>query len=315
MNEQKKIASDRVDCCVCKSKEQTILTTGKDYEYMVSNDEWTMVQCNECSHTYLNPRPRKENLGVIYPNNYYSYDFEKKGKNKIANKAKEMIDFKIVELARNMVGLDKTVLDVGCGDGRLLRLFKKDDKSKWMLYGVDLDETAGKIAEKEGIHFIKGSIDDVELPENKFDIIIMQQLIEHVFDPIKVLSKTHRALRKDGVLILETPSIPSLDFRLFKGKYWGGYHFPRHFNIFNEKSIRNALKEVGFNQITVKSLLSPVFWIHSLHNLAFDKKFPRSIVSFFYFKNPLLLSFFAGFDMLRLLTGFKTSNMRVIARK
>jgi SAM-dependent methyltransferase len=306
--------TEKVGCCVCRSSESEVISQGKDYEYKTSDDMFSFVRCLHCDHLYLNPRPEKSMMTVIYPENYYSFSLTKK-KPVIAMPAKRMVDYSLVRLVKGIYGLDGRILDVGCGDGRLLEIFKAEKGNRWELYGVDIDEKAKEMAEEKGVTVFLGSIEDISLPENYFDVVIMQQLIEHTFDPEKALEESFKSLKKGGLIVLETPTAPSLDFRLFKKRYWGGYHYPRHFNIFNKDSIKMLLERCGFTEIVVNSKLSPAFWIHSLHNMLFDKEFPDWVVSFFSWKNPVLLAIFSLIDLFAILLGRNTSNMRIVARK
>src|SRR5207244_5463137 len=110
-----------------------------------------------------------------------------------------------------------------------------------------------------------------ELPAASFDLVIMNQLIEHVRDPIAVLHRVARALRPGGHLFVETPNLDSLDARLFRRRYWGGYHLPRHFHLFDSKSLPRLVRQAGLTPIGLKPLVCPQFWIISLQNWLSDR--------------------------------------------
>ena len=60
----------------------------------------------------------------------------------------------------------------------------------------------------------------------------MFHVIEHVADPPRVAERVARWLAPGGVFAVETPNLESLDARLFRERYWGGYHFPRHWHLY-----------------------------------------------------------------------------------
>jgi len=101
------------------------------------------------------------------------------------------------------------ILDIGCGDGFLLKeLKKKYPKSK--LYGIDVYQT--KIS---GIEIKTGDITEgLNYPSSAFSVVVLGEVIEHVPDPDFLLMEIHRVLRKGGVLIISTPNLVSWANRL-----------------------------------------------------------------------------------------------------
>ena len=79
------------------------------------------------------------------------------------------------------------------------------------------------------------------LPADSYDLVIMNQLIEHVAIAARpALHGDVRDLRPGGHLFLETPNLDSLDARAFRRRYWGGYHLPRHFHLFDSRTLPRA---------------------------------------------------------------------------
>src|SRR5690606_13103582 len=99
-----------------------------------------------------------------------------------------------------------------------------------------------------------------------FDLIILNQVIEHFPNPDELLMTCRMLLKPEGRIFIETPSIDGLDFKVFKNGAWGGYHIPRHFYIFNEKTISKLLVQCGYSVEAIEYLASPAFWTQSLHH-------------------------------------------------
>jgi len=131
---------------------------------------------------------------------------------------------------------------------------------------------------------------------------------------LSLLKKVKTLLKPGGYFVIETPCPESWDFKLFKNAYWGGYHIPRHINLFTRTAIAMILEKEGFRIIEQRPLPSPPFWILSIHNMLLDRGWNHHIVRFFNFYNPLLLAIFTLIDLLQMMLG-PTSTMRVIARK
>ena len=122
-------------------------------------------------------------------------------------------------------------------------------------------------------------------------------------------------LRPGGVFIIETPNLGGLDHRLFKGRWWGHYHFPRHWNLFSSNALVRMLETKGFEIARREYLISTSSWIISHHNYAKDRGWPRWLQRFFNYQNPILLALAVVLDSSRTRLGLETSNQRVIARR
>jgi SAM-dependent methyltransferase len=94
----------------------------------------------------------------------------------------------------------------------------------------------------------------------------MLQLIEHVEDPVAIGRAVFRLLRPGGVFVVETPNLGGLDHGWFRGRCWGHYHFPRHWNLFSTASLRRMLESAGFEIARSEYLISTSSWTISIHN-------------------------------------------------
>jgi len=309
------IQVETVVCPICRGNVFVEHSQGQDFEYESTGQyEWHMKECATCSLLVLNPRPAETELSRIYPNSYYAYDFL--AKKHVGYTVKSWLDrFSARMYLDAAKGLEGNILDVGCGDGRLLSVFQQTGHRSEVLFGVELDEKAVQAARDKGFQVFHGRIEDSEYTEGSFKLIILQQVIEHVSDPVVVLRRLQRLLVPGGILVLETPNIDSWDHQIFKKRFWGGYHFPRHFHLFSLRSMRLFLKDSDLEVVKIESLPSPSFWIQSVHHACKEKRWSigRRI---FHPHRPsvLLLVFFTLVDSLAKVI-HHTSNMRVIVRR
>lgn len=111
------------------------------------------------------------------------------------------------------------LLDVGCGPG----LFLDEAKKKgWDVQGLDLSGWAAEYAKDHfGVQVTTGTLLDAHFPDRSFDVIVMNDVIEHVENPKAVLSEIRRILKNDGVLYLSTPDIESVWSRFLGARWWG----------------------------------------------------------------------------------------------
>ncbi|MDD4994889.1 MAG: class I SAM-dependent methyltransferase [Patescibacteria group bacterium] len=294
---------------VCGSDLYKVWAHGKDFEYHTSDQEYCYVKCLKCGVIYLNPNPTVGEIEKIYPANYFPYKFEE-GLNFITKIARNFVQrLKVRPLLANLSD-DARILDGGCGNGELLRIIKKHRGSGWKLYGNDINSATGDILNRHGIEFIAGRFEEMGGYYDYFDAIILNQTIEHLHNPREIILKARRMLKRNGLLIIETPNYDSLDARIFRKRYWGGYHIPRHWHIFNKNILVGLLNECNFAVIGIQFLLSPTFWIQSLHHYFDDKH--KKIAGWFNINNLFLTLFFSLIDFV-LGALYATSNIRIIA--
>jgi hypothetical protein len=165
--------------------------------------------------------------------------------------------------------------------------------------------------------FCERAEDVGSLPEGGIDLVTMFHVIEHVDNPGTVIGRVCRWLSPGGVFALETPNLDSLDARLFRRTYWGGYHIPRHWNLFTPAAISRLLKDNGLEVLATVFQTGHSFWMYSLHHAVRYEgtSRPRAGAWFDPMKSLVGLAGFTAFDLLRGTLGSKTSAMLVICRK
>jgi SAM-dependent methyltransferase len=307
------IETERVPCCVCGNDCDQTVGQGVDFEYETSADQWQFVRCTSCGHHFLNPRPTAAELSRIYPKNYGNYTNSVDPG--LAFRTKAWLEqFTLRRLIRR-VPAGGVVLDVGCGDGRLLDGIRRAATQPLRLEGIEISEVAARVARQKGYAVQIGGFDDLDLPAESYDLICLVQVLEHVFEPVECLRKIHRLLRPGGLALIETPSVKCADFALFKRRFWGGYHFPRHLNLFEPHSLSQVAEQCYLNVESVRHKLQPVHWVWSCHHWFKERGWPAWWTNSFNIRNPLWLGFFTLVDAVQLLALGRSSNMQLILRK
>lgn len=304
-------------CLFCGDAETRLVARGRDYEYASSPDYFDLVQCIGCELMFIRPRPAAEAMSAIYPSTYYAYN-EEEEERPLVKFFRDRIEGIKVRRYRELAPQDGArLVDIGCGDGRLLEVIRRLGPPSWQLSGIEIGEGAARKAEAKGFEVRAGDIESMDLTQwaQRFDLALMHHVIEHVRDPRDVLRKLSGLLRAGGVLSIETPEIEGWDFRLFRKRYWGGYHIPRHFYLFNASTLTRLLREQGFEVLSVRSIPSPAFWIFSAHNWLVDRPWGRRLASFCHPQNLLAVSAATALEAVQLLTRRQSSNLQVLARK
>jgi len=307
---------ERGNCALCGSGRSEICASGNDFEYETSPDVFHFVRCLDCDHQYLDPRPAASALDIIYPDNYYSFVGTT---NPLVARLQRIWEGGKIRLYRDFVGSgSRSVLDVGCGDGRFLSLLREMGDPHWQPVGLEFDAEAVATCRAKGFETHCERIEEFAQradQRGRFDAVLMLQLIEHVDDPALLCERVGDLLKPGGVFIIETPNLGGLDYRIFSGRWWGHYHFPRHWNLFNLRSLSRLLGATGFEIGRAEYLVSTSAWIISHRNYFKDRGWPRAWWRFFSYQNPVLLGVAVIVDSLRIRFGLETSNLRVIARK
>ncbi|MBN2119583.1 MAG: class I SAM-dependent methyltransferase [Candidatus Omnitrophica bacterium] len=159
---------------------------------------------------------------------------------------------------------DKKVLDVGCGEGGTSIAFAKAGAK---VIAIDIDEQRVKrtrIRAQEyslKIEALVGDINKTDFPDNSFDAIICQDVIEHVLDPEKAVGELGKLLKKGGYLFLTAPNRLSLINFLRDPHYnlFGISLFPKRLAQFYAVKVRKRTASYGVGVLPTLNWLKETF--------------------------------------------------------
>lgn len=256
----------------------------------------------------------KDRLNVIYPSNYYSYS---QSQESVVFRIKTALDKRwFRKMTRDLQGSNLSALDIGGGAGWQLNVLRSADARFSTTDVVDIDSAAQLQAQTNGHSYFCGGIENYTT-DRKYDLILMLNLIEHVEAPIEMLRKAGSLLSTQGMILLKTPNVESLDARLFRHQNWAGYHCPRHWVLFTRESLESAVRAAGLTPRSITYTQGAPFWAASvlfcMARIGLVTISAQRPVAYHPLFGPLTGAF-AGFDWIR---GFfsKTSQMfAVISR-
>jgi len=290
-------------CPLCQSKKSSILFNSL-LDMLMHNDidKWTLNICNECTVAYLSPRPNQQSVHKAYVD-YYTHGDEnstiKEGKvsviisylKKIIYKVKYkressikdffiyllllinypiylFLDAKIRHIG-SLKGNKNRLLDLGCGNGEFL-VFAKD--LGWDVMGLDVDKGAVNSALSKGVNVQLGGMESLN-KEDMFDMITLNHVIEHVYNPVELIQMCYIHLNPGGKLWLETPNVNSIGLNVYK-EYWRGLEPPRHLILYNARVLSILLSDAGFLNIDQKT--------HGLSGIYMGLQSAKNIDKFMY---------------------------------
>lgn len=271
----------RRPCALCGHTDATVLWRGHEHEYPETTDEtFAVVKCDTCGLGRLDPCPDVSELDTIYPPTYYSYNMVSDRRPDGQLRLKEKVSLKytgqVLASAMARAGVAESdevkLLDVGCGDGRILDYYRASRPAGMVeTWGLDINGDALAIAEKAGHRCVQGAFENEnDLPKGYFDIVVARHVIEHVEDPVVFTRNAAELLRPGGVFLVATPDFGSPDAKKFGG-HWGGNHFPRHWWFFDGEAMRKVAEHVGLECVAVEYELNPVFWTWTMHSALKDR--------------------------------------------
>jgi 2-polyprenyl-3-methyl-5-hydroxy-6-metoxy-1,4-benzoquinol methylase len=192
---------------------------------------------------FVNPRPSKEEVRALYAdertNPYFSDTHE-------PLKLELPVLKQVLQQVRQYVPGGE-LLEIGCGRGDFLRI---SQCSGFSVSGCDI--FGGHIPEVSGATLYDGTLSEVNFPENAFDVVVMRNVLEHVFDPETELKEIRRILKPNGYLYVKVPNV-AFEYGLKCRLVFGREHTfdpPYHLNYFRPHSLKTILEKNGFHLIS-----------------------------------------------------------------
>jgi SAM-dependent methyltransferase len=147
-----------------------------------------------------------------------------------------------------------SLLDLGCSSGSFLAFMGSD---AWKLYGIEMSpETARMAKQHSKAEVYVGNILDAPLPPSSFDVITCFDVLEHLYEPRRVLQHVSEWLKPGGIFYVLVPNIDSAEARVF-GSYWHGLELPRHLFHYSPGSLRFLAESVGFREVLLETHRNP----------------------------------------------------------
>lgn len=198
-----------------------------------------IVQCRHCGHVYANPSwPAEAILQAYTAVEDHTYVEERLGR--------ELTFQKHLQAMEKFTGPGngRDLLDVGAYIGVFVEVAAAQG---WCAYGIEPSSWAAQIAQERDLHVIHGTLDTPELQNQRFDVITMWDVIEHLSNPARETAKAYRLLRPGGWLVVHTMDIDSVAARLM-GARWP-WLMDMHIQYFSQKSLARLLENNGFTVV------------------------------------------------------------------
>lgn len=237
-------------CPICFSEQKKVLYKQNFHNKVISlMDSYDVVLCNKCGFAFADKIPTQEKFSKYYAE-MSKYEFNSQ-EGKVSDDA--MVHFaEIVKfLEPYLAGKQAKILDIGCATGALLSVFKSKGYSS--LHGIDPSPSCVQAAQK--LYSIKiklSNIADFKAKE-KFDLIILSAIMEHLIDFNSSIEKISSLMDDNGLLFIEVP-----DAERFADYIYAPFQqfSIEHVNYFSNHSITNLLSRFSLRPVKVQQHLA-----------------------------------------------------------
>lgn len=270
------------NCPICSNKKVEQLIEF-DYSNQISvtlPDKAKVVCCENCGLVYNNFKATQKDFDSYYnQDSSYSMDYSIGG----AIEGERAHDYDVVlDIVKPHITFDSQILEMGCAKGGLCKfLVEKGYKN---IIAIEPSIECVKIAKNNNIDCINGNsfINDESL-KNKFDLIILSEVAEHIFDFNLAIENLKTMLKEDGLLYIEVPD--ANNYYASTGDYTPYFFFNyEHINHFSIESFYN-IAATSFLEIIEYRKFMQISHYPSLAVLLSKPK-TKKLESVKYYKNP-----------------------------
>ncbi len=246
------------DCPICRSSSATHHLVVPDHS--VTQEEFTIVQCSNCSFKYTNPRPAISDIGQYYDSDQYiSHTNSSAG---LRNSIYQLARKRAISSKQKLIHKWNTggqLLDYGSGTGEFLHYMSSRG---FKTQGIEPDLEAREQAIRNYGQVIVPTIDNIT-PSEQFHVISLWHVLEHVHDLRASLKWFYAALHEQGTLFVAVPNPGSWDAKHYAA-HWAAYDVPRHLYHFTNTDIQTLFGEHGFKLERSQNMWLDAFYISML---------------------------------------------------
>jgi SAM-dependent methyltransferase len=207
---------------------------------------YTLLRCANCSLVWLSNPPKPEAMHLHYTDAYDRL-ISASGQN-----SPHRWRHRNAALAPHKQS--GALLDLGCSSGAFLQSLPG---KSWSLYGIEMSaESARKAQEKTGAKVFVGDILDAQFPPQSFDVVTCFDVLEHLYEPRKIVAKVANWLKPGGIFYVLVPNIDSAEGRVFRS-YWHGLELPRHLFHYSPASLKFLAESVGLKAVSLETRRNP----------------------------------------------------------
>lgn len=231
-------------CPICEHTEGQVLHTQNFSlpEKSVLPGSYDVVSCGNCGFCFADTTASQKDYDLYYNqmSKYEDKETASGGGLDAIDKARLNLAAAIID--ENCQSKSASILDIGCANGGLLHCLK--EKGYENLTGIDITRICVENVKKAGFNAFFGGIFNLEeLGDNKYDVVILSHVLEHVHDLQRTVQNLKTLLSPNGIIYIEVPDAS----RYFNYYVVPFYYFDcEHINHFDINALKNLFEDADF---------------------------------------------------------------------
>ena len=209
-------------------------------------EPYTLLRCQACSLVWLSHPPKPDEMHRHYTDAY----------DRLISAAGEGSPERWRDRNAALAPFKQSgsILDLGCSSGAFLQSLRGKD---WDLYGIEMsEESARRAVAATGAKVFVGHILEAQFPPESFDVITCFDVLEHLYEPQRVMARIAEWLKPGGVFYVLVPNADSAEGRVFRS-YWHGLELPRHLFHYSPASLKLLAESVGLQTVSIETQRNP----------------------------------------------------------
>lgn len=211
--------------------------------------------CLSCGTLFCNPRPTQEQMNEFYSNSESSRYWAEVFFPSVAEKRREKLFKKKAKKIKDIIDTrclnPQSICDVGAGYGILLEelraILGEADYS-----AIEPSPILAGVCRDKGVQTLVKSAENADEWQEKFDLVICSEVIEHTVSPLDFVSSIYKLIKKDGIAIITGLGYEGFDILMLQDRS-KSISPPHHIDFMSIKGFEILFQRAGFCEIEVQT--------------------------------------------------------------